>query len=874
MAVFYVTICSSCGKTIRLCQSDLDDGNVICSACGEINQIFPMDCPTCGEHFIYNGSEVFFGTVDCPSCGSDCHPDFEDLQSLLLPIDLDEDEDSTYVGDYTEYATLSEDEEVDENEDVADLRHHLLPNDLMKSFADENIELAMDGYADEDRSMDLFTILMMGKIKSTLPEDQCYQYLLKSLYDYYAQNTDERIEICYSGAIDKLVYYLSSKESIDVLRTYLDSLTIEVSINIFFEIIQTELDYQKAGLSPFKTLKLAEAIKTFQKCIKKDPVLGAKRAIVASVAEQADLVFETYSDILNVADKSQNKQAVISQKQKQQTSQSQAASDDTTEQSTDPIEELNALIGLSSAKNSISELRNFANIQQTRRKMGLPAPDISYHLVFTGNPGTGKTTVARLIARIYKELGLVSKGHLVEASAKDLIAGYIGQTAIKTGEVINEALGGVLFIDEAYALVDTNGHGYGQEAIDTILKEMEDHRSDLAVIVAGYSGPMEKFIRSNPGLKSRFNRFVHFDDYTPEELFEIFQSLCKKNAYTTDKQADKVIKEHLTVLAKSAGNDFANARTVRNLFESIIAKQATRISSEMDLSMEMLSTITEADVSWCSETTAPTESLDDVVAELNSLIGLEMVKEEIADLIHVVEHQQRRKAKGLRVPPMSLHLVFMGNPGTGKTTVARYIARLYKCLGLLSKGQLVETDRSGLVAGYIGQTAIKTQDVINEAMGGVLFIDEAYTLNGNCSNDFGQEAIDTLLKVMEDKRDDFVVIVAGYPDLMDAFVQSNPGLESRFNRYIHFEDYSADEMLSIFKMSCQKNQYALTESAEAVVKDYFSTVSISDIANGRGARNLFEKVVTQQAKRTVAMPESQADNLSTITADDVKNALV
>ena len=384
---------------------------------------------------------------------------------------------------------------------------------------------------------------------------------------------------------------------------------------------------------------------------------------------------------------------------------------------------------------------------------------------------------------------------------------------------------------------------------------------------------MEKFIRSNPGLKSRFNRFVHFEDFVPEELFEIFQSLCKKNAYTTDEKASEIIKEHLAALSKSAGDDFANARTVRNFFETVIAKQATRISSEKDPSTEMLSTITETDVAWCSDAASATESLEDVLAELNSLIGLRMVKDEIADLVHVVEHQQRRKAQGLRVPSMSLHLVFMGNPGTGKTTVARYIARLYKSLGLLSKGQLIETDRSGLVARYVGQTAIKTQEIINEAMGGVLFIDEAYTLNGNSSNDFGQEAIDTLLKAMEDKRDDFVVIVAGYPDLMDAFVHSNPGLESRFNRYIHFEDYSADEMLSIFKMSCEKNQYVLTEAAETAVKAYFATASISAIANGRGARNLFEKVVTQQAKRTVAMADSQADELSTITEDDIKNAL-
>ena len=866
------TICSSCGEKICIDQYNLDAGNVICSACGEINLIFSMDCPICGEHFTYNGSEVLFGKVDCHSCGSECQPDFDDLLRLLSPIDIDDDEEKIDDDDYTDDEMLSEDEVVNE-EEVVDLHHRLISNDLIQSFADEYIELAMKGYVHEDRSMDLFTILLIGKINSTLPKDQCYQYLLKSLYDYYAKNQDEKIEVCYSNAIDNMVYYLSSKESIETLKTYADDLTIESSIDIFFDIVQTELCYQKDHLSPFKTLKLAEVIQMFEKNIKKDPVLSAKRVIISSVEKRADLIFETYTDILNIDGDKHHKETVAHSKNKQFTSQQQAPNDENLDQSIDPIEELNALIGLSSAKKSISELRNFAKVQKMRQSKGLPTSDISHHLVFTGNPGTGKTTVARLVAKIYKELGLVSKGHLIEASAKDLIAGYTGQTAIKTGEVINEALGGVLFIDEAYTLVDEDGKGFGQEAIDTILKEMEDHRDDFAVIVAGYSKPMETFIRSNPGLKSRFNRFVHFDNYTAEELSEIFQSLCRKNAYTINEEADKIIKEHLATLSKAAGDDFANARTARNLFESIIAKQATRISSETDLSIEMLSTITEADVAWCLETTAPTESLDDVLAELNSLIGMEMVKEEIADLVNVVEHQQRRKAQGLRVPSMSLHLVFMGNPGTGKTTVARYIARLYKCLGLLSKGQLIETDRSGLVAGYIGQTAIKTQEMIDEAMGGVLFIDEAYTLNSESGNDFGQEAIDTLLKAMEDKRDDLVVIVAGYPDLMDAFVQSNPGLESRFNRYIHFEDYSADEMLSIFKMSCQKNQYTITDAAEAAIKNHFSAISISDIANGRGARNLFEKIVTQQAKRTVIMSENKPDELSAITEDDVMNAL-
>ena len=871
MTVSYEIICGHCGKIISLDQTALDDGNVICSYCGENNLILKMDCPNCGKCFIYSDSEVLCGKVDCHSCGSECQIDMDDLRLLLPPIDLDEEEERIEVEKNLEDRVEDEYEVINGEKDFIDMDHRGIPDNLLQSFANEYIELAMKGWAYEDRSMDLFTIMLIVKLNSTLPTDQCYQYLLKSLYNYYIKNQDVKIELCYGEAINKLVYYLSSKESIEALTTYVNSLTIETSIDIFFEIIQTELDYQKVHQSPFKTLKIAESIKMFKKNIKKDPVLSAKRDIVSTVEKRADLMFKTYTYILNHDD---DKKISSSIKFQQSISQQQMSNDENIDKSADPIEKLNELIGLSSAKKSINELRNFAKIQNLRKSKGLPTSDISYHLVFTGNPGTGKTTVARLVAEIYKELGLVSKGHLIEASAKDLIAGYTGQTAIKTGEVINEALGGVLFIDEAYTLVDDDGKGFGQEAIDTLLKEMEDHREDFAVIVAGYYKPMEKFIHSNPGLKSRFNRYVHFDDYTPEELFKIFQSLCEKKAYTTSERVNNIIKEHFSVLYKTASDDFANARTARNLFESIIAKQASRVSCEIDLSIEMLTAITEEDVAWCLESTTPTESLDDILAELNSLIGLEIVKDEITDLVHVVEHQQRRKAQGLRVPSMSLHLVFMGNPGTGKTTVARYIARIYKCLGLLSKGQLIETDRSGLVAGYIGQTAIKTQEKINEAIGGVLFIDEAYTLNSENNNDFGQEAIDTLLKAMEDKRDDFVVVVAGYPDLMDKFVQSNPGLESRFNRYIHFEDYNADEMLSIFKMSCWKNQYTITETAEKAIKNYFSTISISDIANGRGVRNLFEKIVTQQAKRKRITTEGEASDLSTITEEDVLNALL
>lgn len=538
-----------------------------------------------------------------------------------------------------------------------------------------------------------------------------------------------------------------------------------------------------------------------------------------------------------------------------------------------PFSELNKLIGLTAAKMEVAEISDFARVQKARKESGLPVSEVSYHLVFTGNPGTGKTTVARLVAQIYKELGILSSGHLVEASAKDLIAGYVGQTAIKTDELIQKALGGVLFIDEAYSLVDKNGQGYGQEAIDTLLKQMEDNRADFAVIVAGYDEPMHQFIESNPGLKSRFNKYIHFEDYSSEEMYQIFELLCQKNAYQTTEAAKNIIENYFSSLCNNHDDSFANARTVRNYFESVISKQATRIATIPQKTKDVLSTITDEDVAWCMEQDSGSESIEDTVASFNSLVGLNVVKEEISDLIYMVQHQQRRKAQGLRVPSLSLHLVFMGNPGTGKTTVARYIAKLYKSLGLLSKGHLVETDRSGLVAGYVGQTAIKTQEVISRALGGVLFIDEAYTLSSGGSNDFGQEAIDTLLKAMEDQRDDLVVIVAGYEDLMDEFVHSNPGLESRFNRYIHFEDYSCEEMYRIFELLCRNNQYEISEIAATAVKHYFSSISAADIGNGRGVRNLFERTVTQQAKRVSQSGGDESNALSLIVEEDILQAI-
>ena len=278
--------------------------------------------------------------------------------------------------------------------------------------------------------------------------------------------------------------------------------------------------------------------------------------------------------------------------------------------------------------------------------------------------------------------------------------------------------------------------------------------------------------------------------------------------------------------------------------------------------------------SGAKEEAEPAPSLEELLAELDGLCGLEKVKKDVKSLINLVKVRKLRQEAQLPVPPMSLHLVFMGNPGTGKTTVARLLAKIYHAIGVLSKGQLVEVDRSGLVAGFVGQTAIKTNEVIQKAMGGVLFIDEAYALaNQDSPNDFGKEAIEALLKGMEDNRADLIVIVAGYTELMSNFINANPGLESRFNKYFYFEDYKSEELMSIFKSMCRKNGYTLDEQTEKFAKEGFQNLyeqRDENFGNARDVRNIFERAVSRQSDRLAGMENPRKEDLMALTEADLK----
>ncbi len=544
------------------------------------------------------------------------------------------------------------------------------------------------------------------------------------------------------------------------------------------------------------------------------------------------------------------------------------------------LDELSRLTGLDIVKSEISTLIQRLQIETARRERGSPITPISMHMVFAGPPGTGKTVVARLYGAILRDLGVLEKGHLIETDRAGLVAGYVGQTALKTRDKIADALDGILFIDEAYALAEQQGnvgHDFGREAIDVLLKEMEDKRDRLVVIVAGYPEPMRKFLASNPGLPSRFTKTLQFDSYTASDLVAIAHGMARHDGLRFSPDVDQTL--HNIFARAATSSDFANARTARTFVERFREAQAARIAPLIGDKGVDLHELTLADIQSAvgikgKAATSGPSALD----QLGQMIGLEAVKAEIGTLISRLKVDAARRERGLPVAPISLHMVFAGPPGTGKTVVARLYGAILRDLGVLEKGHLIETDRAGLVAGYVGQTALKTREKIADALDGVLFIDEAYALaakTGNVGHDFGREAIDALLKEMEDKRDRLVVIVAGYPELMGKFLASNPGLPSRFTKTILFQSYQVEDLVTIFHSMVRHHGLRASRETDAVLGSYFERArKMPDFANARTARTLLERAREAQASRVAPLLEDSDVDLDELTTSDIRTALV
>jgi len=478
--------------------------------------------------------------------------------------------------------------------------------------------------------------------------------------------------------------------------------------------------------------------------------------------------------------------------------------------------QLSNMIGMQSVKDVLEayDVRNkqsTANLKYlttSRLSPNLPLPekkDEMIHFVLTGNPGTGKTTVAKLLGQMFYEMGYLESGHVVEVNRSQLIGEYIGQTAIKTADYIQKAMGGVLFIDEAYALIRSNQDYFGQEAIDTLMKAMVQYKGKFIVVASGYPKEMGAFLDSNPGLQIRFTEKIHIEDYTAEEMYEILLFHAKKNSVRFSNELLQKLPNFCENWVKSANENWGNAREavvlinhmIRNWKKDADAKsivedgQTIGILEEKHIPETLLDNLRPAE-----------ERCAEVIAKLNAMIGLEEVKQTFEKLrLCMISGDMENPG----------HYLFTGNPGTGKTTVAKLLGQMFYEMRYLSSGHLITVHPTQLIGEYIGQTGMKTANYIKKAMGGVLFIDEAYALIRSNQDYFGQEAIDTLVEAMDLYKDKFIVVMSGYPKEMDDFLDSNPGLQSRINEEIHIEDYTAEEMYEILLFHVTKNSFRFSD---------------------------------------------------------------
>jgi SpoVK/Ycf46/Vps4 family AAA+-type ATPase len=554
--------------------------------------------------------------------------------------------------------------------------------------------------------------------------------------------------------------------------------------------------------------------------------------------------------------------------------------------------ELDAMIGLAAVKDQVRSIAASVEAARRRALSGRDAEKPLQHFVFLGPPGTGKTAVARIVAKIFYAFGLLNTPQVVEAHRADLVGEYLGATAIKTNELIDSALGGVLFIDEAYSLVnegDGQGDRFGNEAVQALLKRAEDNREDLIIILAGYERQMDTFLATNPGLNSRFGNRIKFPGYAPAELAALADLALERKGELLAPDARPVLRRLFEEVGRRRlADELGNGRFVRSLLTKAGQRRDVRVmAGAAEPTHADLVTIRGADLeqAYAELTTrfrgyGETPTLENALAELDALVGLEPVKRQVHEIAAQLRVARLRDRQGLASQPPARHFVFTGPPGTGKTTVARILGRIFAALGLLVRPEVVEAHRADLVGEHLGSTAIKTNKLIDSALGGVLFIDEAYSLynRGYSGGDaFGSEAVATLLKRAEDDRDRLVIVLAGYTEDMIQFLHSNPGLSSRFSVRIGFPSYSPDELTDIAEAIAAQAGDSFAADARTVLAQIFTDACargrIDELGNGRFARSLFERACASRDLRVSGLGDAAtAQELTIVTAGDLLGA--